>query len=105
MVNKLKKAALVLAGLAMLGTPVWAETDYSGMTTEELSQIRGTLHDVSQEERDAFRAEWQKRIQELTQEERQNYVGRPANAPAAGSGLQQGRGQGSGKGRGRGFNR
>jgi len=105
MVNKLKKAALVLASLTMLSTPVWAGTDYSSMTTEELSQIRGTLRDASQEERDAFRAEWQKRMLEMTQEERQNYIGPPANAPMDGAGLHQGMGQGGGMGMGRGRNR
>ncbi len=101
MAGKIKKAAMVIACMAMIVTPVWAVTDYSTMTTEELSQIRGTLRDASQEEREAFQAEWQKRMKEMTQGERQQYTRRPENAPMDGSGLQQHNGQGHGWGHGR----
>jgi hypothetical protein len=83
--------------------------DYSQYTTEELANMRGTLQDASQEERDAFRAEWQKRLQDMTREERQKYVGKPDNAQCeSGTGRMQGGGNalgkgGYGKGAGRGF--
>ena len=102
---------LVLA-LAILSGNTFA-ADYSQYTTEKLSDMRGTLQDASEEERDAFRAEWQKRVQDMTPEERQKYVGRPDNAQCQpgsdrmqGSGNAQGRGgygKGMGRGSGRGF--
>jgi hypothetical protein len=79
--------------------------DYSKYTTEELASMRGTLQDASQEEREAFRAEWQKRLQNMTPEERQQYMGRPNNSGSQpGAGRMQGRG-GGGKGMGRGSGR
>jgi len=83
----------------MAATPVWAVTDYSSMSNEELSKIRGTLRSASQEDRNAFRSEWQQRIQAMTPEEQQLYMGRPADAAADGSGMQQGMGRGRGMGR------
>ena len=83
--------------------------DYSQYTTEELANMRGTMQDASAEERDTFRAEWQKRLQHMTREERQKYVGKPDNAQRQsgvarmqGGGNAQGRG-GYGEGEGRGF--
>jgi len=101
---------ILVVAFGILSGNAFAE-DYSQYTTEELANMRGTLQDASQEERDAFRAEWQKRLQDMTPEERQEYTGRPENArsqPSAdrmqGSGNAQGRG-GYGKGAGRGFGR
>jgi hypothetical protein len=101
---------ILFLALAILAGNAFAE-DYTQYTTEELAGMRGTLQDASEEERDDFRAEWQKRVQDMTPEERQKYVGRPDNAqcqPSAdsmqGSGNAQGRG-GYGKGAGRGFGR
>ena len=101
---------ILVVAFGILSGNAFAE-DYSQYTTEELANMRGTLQDASQEERDAFRAEWQKRLQNMTREERQKYVGRPDNVqcqPGAGrmqgSGNAQGRG-GYGKGAGRGFGR
>lgn len=85
--------------------------DYSQYTTEELAEMRGTLQDASPEERDAFRTEWQKRLQNMSPAERQKYSGRPDNARSQegagrmqGSGNAQGRG-GYGNGAGRGSDR
>ncbi len=53
---------LLAAGL-MIGTAAIA-ADYSSYTTEELSAMRGTLRNASAEERNAFRQEWQSRMQQ-----------------------------------------
>ena len=106
--------------LAVSAVPAWA-VDYSNYTNDELAAIRGTLRDASAEDRAAFAKEWQDRLQSMTVEERQNYAGRPANAPADGTGYrtnapsggygmnqQSGRGGGghdSGNGRGKGGGR
>ncbi len=65
--------AVLMSGIAIA-------TDYSGLTTEELSRVRGTLQNATDQERDAFRTEWQSRVQNMTQDERQQYAGRPENA-------------------------
>lgn len=69
---------------AILGVSVLASSafagDYSTMSTEELSKIRGAMQNAAAEERNAFQQEWQKRIQNMTQEEKQEYAGKPENA-------------------------
>lgn len=67
--------------------------DYSSMSTDELSQIRGTLQDASQEERDAFRSEWAKRLDSMSPSERAEYA---ASGPGKGYGLKDGSGSGGG---------
>jgi len=107
--------ALILA--AMVATPAWAVTDYSSMTTEELSQIRGTLRNATQEERDAFRSVWQQRVRNMSTEEMQRYIGPSSASRAAaangtmrqgmagqGRGMRAGGGGGQGHGRGMGGN-
>ena len=100
MTQGMRKPAMMLAMTLIAATPVWAATDYSTMSNEELSNTRGSMREASEEERNAFRSEWQQRTQSMTSEERQQYTGRPANAAADGSGTQQGMGQGRGSGGG-----
>ena len=100
MTKSIKRSILLSAILFMTVTPAWAATDYSSMSNEELSAKRGTMREASDEERNAFRSEWQQRTQSMTTEERQQYTGQPANAPMDGSGAQQGMGQGRGGGGG-----
>ena len=61
--------------------------DYTQMTTEELNAMRGT---VAVEDRDAFRAEMQSRMQAMTAEEREAFI---AQRQASGQGRGQGQGQ------------
>jgi len=95
-----KLAGIFILGLGLLAAPALAATDYSSMSNEELAAMRGTMRDVSQEDRDAFRSEWQSRVQNMTQEERQLAVGRPANAAQDGAGNRYGRGNGQRSGNG-----
>src|SRR5574340_1084178 len=87
-----------IIGLAMLALSAFA-VDYSTMTTEELAKLRGKMQNAAVEERNAFKNEWQKRIQSMTQEDRQKYLGKPGIA-GQGSMLQQKGGMGGGGGRG-----
>ncbi len=97
MTCKIQKTAIMLTMTFMTAaTPVWAVNDYSSMSTEELSNSRGTLQEASEEERNAFRSEWQERMQNMTPEERQQYTGQPANAKRDDSSTQQRRGSGGG---------
>ncbi len=61
--------------------------DYTQMTTEELNAMRGT---VAVEDRDAFRAEMQSRMQAMTAEEREAFI---AQRQASGQGMGQGQRQ------------
>lgn len=75
--------------------------DYSGYSTEDLAKMRGAMQNATIEERNAFRAEWQKRLQTMSLQERWQYAGRPANAQQNSAGYGgYGRGQGRGGGRG-----
>lgn len=62
--------SLLMIGL--LASSVWA-ADYSQMSTDEMMKMRGS---VPVEDRPAFRAEMQKRMQSMSDEEWQNYMGR-----------------------------
>ena len=101
MTGKIKKTVMLSAMVLMTVTPVWAVSDYSTMSNEEISDARGTIQGASEEERNAFRSEWQQRTQDMTTDERQQYTGRPASAAADGSGAGQGNGQMRGGGGGR----
>lgn len=98
----------IIAGtllLVLLAGYAWGATDYASMSTEELSALRGTMYNKTQEERNAFRDEWMKRVQEMTQEEREQYLSSgPGNGGGRGNGtgLGNGTGQGGGNGQGNG---
>ncbi|MBI9084010.1 MAG: hypothetical protein JEZ11_10465 [Desulfobacterales bacterium] len=71
--------------LVLAMAPAWG-ADYGNHTDEELATMRGTMRSASSEERAAFSAEWQKRVQAMSAEDRQKYSGRSAKAAADGSG-------------------
>lgn len=75
--------------------------DYQSMTTEELSALRGTLFNAAVEERDAFRAEWLKRVAEMSPAEKEKFL---APGPGQGAGNRNATGLGNGSGRGKGGN-
>ena len=75
----------IIFSLSLLTGSVWA-ADYSANTTEELNAMRGTMRNAPDVERKAFVGEWQNRLQVMTPEEREKYMGRPTNAPADGKG-------------------
>lgn len=85
----------ILAGSLLSATLAFAATDYSAMTTEELAAQRGTLHQATVEERNAFHNEWQKRVQQMSPEERRKALRPPPNAPRDGSGPRFGPGVGN----------
>jgi hypothetical protein len=92
MMKTMKKAVLAMCCLLMVAGAAWA-VDYTSMSTEDLSRMRGTLNNASQPEWDAFHAEWQKRLGQMTPEQRQQYIG-----PGRGRGMAMGRGMGRGMG-------
>ena len=63
------KKTMIISALACMA--LWA-TDFSQMSTEELMNMRGS---VAPEDRPAFQQEMQKRMQSMTPEERQKYMG------------------------------
>ena len=97
MFTLLKPVLTTLVVLTML--TVAQAADYESMSTQELSQLRGTMSNKSQEERDAFRTVWQQRINQMSEEEKANYSG---SGSGRGQGNRSGTGLGDGTGRGRG---
>ncbi len=85
---------------ALLASATWA-ADFSQMSTEKLMSMRGT---ISVNERPAFRAEMQKRMQTMTPSQRQQFM---QSAPGKGQSMGQGvapRGaQGMGRNKGKGI--
>ena len=97
MFTLLKPVLTTLAVLTML--TVAQAADYESMSTQELSQLRGTMYNKSDEERDAFRSVWQQRINRMSEEEKAKYLG---SGSGRGQGNRSGTGLGDGAGRGRG---
>lgn len=87
------KKIMIISALACMA--LWA-TDFSQMSTEELMSMRGT---VPLDERPAFQQEMQKRMQTLTPEERQKYMG-SGQGQGMGKGMGVGQGMGMGQGQG-----
>lgn len=85
--------------MTLVASNVFAVTDYSKYSTEELAAMRGTLRNASVEERNAFRTEWQKRMQQMSSDQRQQYV------RGRGYGLRDGSCAGTGPGQGMGYGR
>jgi hypothetical protein len=77
-----------ILGVSMLASSAFG-VDYSTMSTEELSKMRGTMQNATIEEKNAFQNEWQKRVQNITQEEKQKYIGKPENAGQGNSEMMQ----------------
>ncbi len=101
---KKKMTTSLLAVLAVFTMSSSAfSADYTTMSTEELSNVRGTLYNATEAERNTFRNEWQKRINQMTPEERTQYMGSGKGAwKSKGYGSGKGQGSGSGKGGGQG---
>jgi hypothetical protein len=92
--------SIIVSGLFLTLLPtIGFGADYQSMTTSELSELRGTMANTSEEKRDAFRAEWKKRIDQMTEEEKQQYFGADGGR---GQGSRSGDGLGDGSGRGKG---
>lgn len=99
------KTSLISSALCLLFLPAVALcTDYQKMTTKELSELRGTMYNASQEDRDAFRAEWTKRLEKMTPEEQEQFLG-AGGGRGKGSRMGNGLGDGSGRGKGGGSGR
>lgn len=78
----------IIIGISMVAMSLMA-VDYSQMTMEEMNSLRGT---IAAEDRDAFRADMQSRMQAMTPEERAQY--REDRGDVKGQGLRDGSGSG-----------
>ncbi len=90
-------STLAVAGLLFLAVPVFA-ADYSSYSLQELSQMRGTMMEKSQEEKAAFRNAWRDKMQKATAEERSLYARGRGKGGCNGSGNCNGSGSGHGHG-------
>ncbi|MFZ5775256.1 MAG: hypothetical protein ACOY3Z_07215 [Thermodesulfobacteriota bacterium] len=96
-------AIIVVALLCALPlSSAWPATDYSALNNDELAAKRGTMRNATDAERQAFHEEWQKRIQQMSPDERRQAVTTSDNGPRDGSGQKGGRGKGGGMMMGRG---
>ena len=103
MMHRIKIAGLILLAFFSVSSYAWA-TDYSTVSTEELSKLRGTMQSASQADRDALHTEWMSRVQKMTPAERQKYMGQ-GKGMGSGSGMGGGMGGNSGGGMGGGMGR
>lgn len=76
-----KTMLMLVAALCLGAGAAWAVTDFSAMTTEEMATRRGTMQQTESAEHQAFQEEWQKRLNKMSPEDRQKYMGRPEAAP------------------------
>jgi hypothetical protein len=91
-----RNGIIALMGLAVIN--VAAAADYSGMSTEEMVQMRSQVRDMSSEDRNSFRNEMRSRVQSMSPEERASF--QQTNRQNAGMGSGQGQGSGGGYGSG-----
>ncbi len=84
----------IILTLSLISVTLFA-TDFSKMNMEELNAMRGS---VPIEERDAFRAEMQSRLQAMSPEERQQYISERKKRRSNGKGTMQRSRDGSGTG-------
>ena len=91
-----KRMQILLAGMVLgAGTGLVMAEDYSAYSNEEMLQKRSEVRNMSEADRNAFRAEMQKRMQSMSEEERAQM--------RQGGGQGRGRMDGSGSGGGRGM--
>ncbi|MFW8600377.1 hypothetical protein ACOHYD_02725 [Desulfobacterota bacterium M19] len=82
MLKEAKKLSVALLIVGMACGSAFA-ADYQSMTTGELAAMRGTIqNEPSKVDREAFKAEWQKRVKSMTPDERAQYVGKPEGVTA-----------------------
>ncbi len=101
MTSKIKTAGLIALALISVNSYAWA-ADYKAMSTEDLSNLRGTMQSAPQAERDAFQAEWNSRLDQMTPSERQNYMGSRKGMDERGNPVHNGGKMGNGSGSGSG---
>ena len=103
MKNIVTKTGMIMLALVLFSANGWA-TDYSRMSNEELAALRGTMQKASPEDHDAFRAEWRSRLQNMSAEEQQKFLGHPPSTTNYQSGprYQEHSGNGPGDGYGTG---
>ena len=103
MKRKMYMAAVLFSTFLLVNSSAWA-VDYSAMSTEELSNLRGSMQTATPAERDAFHAEWTSRVEQMTPAERQEHMGpgkgihRTDDSGEMGTGRGNGPGDGSGSG-------
>ncbi len=72
----MKVVALVLGvfiGLSLVPSLVFSAQDFSKMSNDELYAQKQQLSNMSSSDRNAWSAEWQKRVVNMTPEERKKY--------------------------------
>ncbi len=87
MITKYLRITVFVAAVLALSAGLAFSADYQSMTNEELSAIRGTLGNVTPEEREAFHSEWTTRLDQMTPAEKEQYIG---TGTGRGNGLMDG---------------
>jgi hypothetical protein len=72
--------------------------DYSQYSTEELLNMKGTMNDATDEEKEALRNEMRSRIQNMSDEERQQFFEGMRLKRGSSGGFHKGPGRGMGRG-------
>ena len=89
-------AGLVIAMIVAVGSAF--ATDFRQYSTEELINLRGTMKDATDEEREAFRNEMRARVQNMSDEERQEFFEEMRSKRGSSEGFRKGPGRGMGRG-------
>ena len=84
-----RNGIIALIGLGVINVAVAA--DYSSMSTEEMTQMRSQVRDMSAEDQNSYRNEMRSRVQSMSTDERASF--QQMNRQGSGSG-----GYGSGYG-------
>ena len=87
-----RNGIIALIGLGVINVAIAA--DYSSMSTEELTQMRSQVREMSVEDQNSYRNEMRSRVQSMSTDERASF--QQMNRQGSGGGSSHGQGNGSG---------
>ena len=94
-----KNIISLIIGMTLCATTAWA-ADYSGFSNDDMANQRGSLRAATEQERNDYHEEWQKRMKEISPEERTQYREKTQSRIQDGERLGNGPGQPRGNSRG-----
>jgi len=87
-----RNGIIALIGLGVINVAVAA--DYSSMSTEEMTQMRSQVRDMSAEDQNSYRNEMRSRVQSMSTDDRASF--QQMNRQGSGSGSSYGQSNGGG---------
>jgi hypothetical protein len=78
--KKMTATAVMALVFGVVCSAGWA-MDYDHMTNDELAELRGAILNAPEAERNAFQVEWEKRLRNMSEAEKELYSGQAGTDP------------------------